>query len=103
MSKKTSRNDDFLNSYKKIASPNVYKLLLELVNEGKQDLAEQVTKADYLIEYFNTCVKKRDYTEAKETLERINARLAKLKSQGVDVSYLEYFCDHIIKSNKAKL
>lgn len=46
---------------------------------------------------------KRDKREGKETLERINLRLSKLKKEGVDTSHFETLCENILKNNKIKL
>jgi hypothetical protein len=44
MAKKTSRNTDILQETKNITSPKIYSLLVKLVNENKEDLAEDVLK-----------------------------------------------------------
>ncbi|WP_300349428.1 hypothetical protein [Clostridium sp.] len=103
MAKITSRNSDFLKTHRNSTSPKVYQLLIDLVNDNREDLANEVIKIDYLVDYFNTCIKKRDKREGKETLERINARLSKIKKEGVDVSHFEYLCENILKNNKIKL
>lgn len=43
-------------------------------------------------------VSKRDKREGKETLERINLRLSKLKKEGVDTSHFETLCENILKT-----
>ena len=42
-------------------SPKVYNLLMDLVNDEREELAELVLKIDYLIEYANSAVKAKDY------------------------------------------
>lgn len=103
MSKKNSRNNDFLSTYRNGSSPKIYKLLLELINNDREDLAEEITKVDYLIGYFNNCVKKRDLKEAKETLKIIKSRIDKLKEDKVNTCHLEDLYNNIIKINKIKL
>ncbi len=44
-------------------SPKVYSLLIELINEDREDLANEVIKIDYLVDYFNTCIKKKEIKE----------------------------------------
>ena len=53
MSNITSKNNDLLRDSKQITSPKIYSLLLDLVNDNREDLAEMVLKIDYLIEYAN--------------------------------------------------
>lgn len=103
MAKITSRNNDFLKMHRNSTSPKVYSLLLELINDDREDLANEVIKIDYLVDYFNTCIKKRDKKEGKETLDRINARLSKLEKEGIDTSHFKTLCENILKNNKVKL
>lgn len=103
MAKKSSRNNDFLNSNKDRTSPKVYSLLLELVNEDREDLAREVVKIDYLLEYSSTCVKQRDFDQAKETLNNAETRINDLKKQGVDTEHLEYLHEGIAKKCKLKI
>ena len=49
MSRKTSNNNDLLSSVRKDTSPKVYSLLVDLVNDEREDLAELVLKIDYLL------------------------------------------------------
>ena len=51
MTKKNSRNNDLLYNSKFKASPQIYSLLVQLINEDKEDLARIVIKVDYLLEY----------------------------------------------------
>jgi hypothetical protein len=99
MAKKNSRNTDILKETKNTTSPKIYSLLVKLVNEDREDLAEDVLKIDYLLAYTNTCVKDKDFKQAKETMEMAKNRIDKLIANGVDVEYLIYIYDGI----KAKL
>lgn len=90
MAKKNSSNNNFLYKVKDETSSKIYPLLVELVNDGRQDLAEQIKKIDYLLAYTSTCIKQKDFREARETIERVEARLEILKKEKVDTEYLEY-------------
>jgi hypothetical protein len=100
MAKKTSRNTDILQETKNTTSPKIYSLLVKLVNDDREDLAEDVLKIDYLLTYTNTCIKDKDFRQAKETMEMIKNRLDKLVDNQVDVEYLMYLYDGI--KNKMK-
>ena len=50
MAKITSKNNSLLRDSRNKVSPKVYNLLLDLVNDDKEELAEIVLKIDYLIE-----------------------------------------------------
>ena len=100
MAKKTSRNTDILKETKDTTSPKVYSLLVKLVNDNREDLAEDVLKIDYLLTYTNTCIKDKDFRQAKETMEMIKNRLDKLVDNEVNVEYLLYVYDGI--KNKMK-
>ena len=95
MAKKTSRNTDILQETKNTTSPKIYFLLVKLVNENREDLAEDVLKIDYLLTYTNTCIKDKDFRQAKETMQMIKNRLDKLVDNDVDVEYLMYIYDGI--------
>ena len=100
MAKKTSRNTDILKETKNTTSPKIYYLLVKLVNDDREDLAEDVLKIDYLLTYTNTCIKDKDFRQAKETMQMIKNRLDKLVDNQVDVEYLMYIYDGI--KNKMK-
>ncbi|NEU04561.1 hypothetical protein [Clostridium senegalense] len=100
MPKKTSKNNDLLNSVRDTTSPKVYDLLLKLVNNGDDDLANMVLKIDYLIEYASNCVKARDYLNGREALEGAKCRIKTLKEKNVDTDYLEYLFEGINKKCK---
>ena len=95
MAKKTSRNTDILKEAKNITSHKVYSLLVNLVNDNKEDLAEDVLKIDYLLTYTNTCIKDKDFKQAKNTMEMIKTRIDKLIYNDVNVEYLIYIYDGI--------
>ena len=57
MAKITSRNNDLLRDSRNKVSPKVYDLLIDLVNDDREDLAEIALKIDYLIEYANSAIK----------------------------------------------
>ena len=100
MAKKTSRNTDILQETKNTTTHKIYSLLVKLVNDNREDLAEDVLKIDYLLTYTNTCIKDKDFRQAKETMEMIKNRLDKLVDNDVDVEYLMYIYDGI--KNKMK-
>jgi len=100
MGKKNSKNNELLNIHRKETSPKVYALLLELVNDDRENLAKIVLKVDYLLEYTSNSIKQRDYSEAKESLQKARERIDMLKGENVDVEYLEYLYDGINKKCK---
>lgn len=100
MAKKNSKNNDFLNLNREYSSPKIYELLLELVNDDREDLAKIVLKVDYLLEYTSNAIKHRDYEEAKEALIKSRERIDTLKQEGVKVDYLEYLYEGISKKCK---
>lgn len=95
MAKKTSRNTDILQETKNTTSPKVYSLLVKLVNDNREDLAEDVLKIDYLLTYTNTCIKDKDFREAKDTMKMVKNRIDRLIDNDVDVEYLMYIYDGI--------
>lgn len=95
MSKKNTRNNELLSSAKSSTSPKVYSMLLDLVNDDREDLAELVLKIDYLLEYASTCIKQKDFDEAREVLSGARSRIDNLKSEGSDVDYLDYLYEGI--------
>lgn len=97
MAKITSKNNDLLRDSRNKVSPKVYDLLIDLVNEDREDLAEMVLKIDYLIEYANSAIKAKDSSEALETIQRAEARLKMVKRANFDVSHLEYLIEGIKK------
>ena len=95
MAKKTSRNTDILQETKNTTSPKIYHLLVKLVNENREDLAEDVLKIDYLLTYTNTCIKDKDFRQAKDTMQMVKSRIDKLIDNDVNVEYLMYLYDGI--------
>ena len=97
MVKKSSRNNDLLYNCKEKASPQIYALLIKLVNEDREDLAQVVTKIDYLLEYSSSCIKQKDLEEAREGLHKAKNRIDMLKNEEVDTEYLDYLYAGIAK------
>jgi len=95
MAKKTSRNTDILQETKNTTSPKIYSLLVKLVNENREDLAKDVLKIDYLLTYTNTCIKDKDFRQAKDTMQMVKSRIDKLIDNDVNVEYLMYLYDGI--------
>lgn len=95
--KKTSNNNDLLNSAKKITNHKIYDILVDLVNMEREDLAESVLKIDYLLEYTSTCIRQKDFKEAKEVIARVKDRIDIIKKEGFDIEYIEYLYDGINK------
>ncbi|WP_186431250.1 hypothetical protein [Clostridium sp. BSD9I1] len=100
MAKKSARNNDLLFNSKTKTSPKIYSLLVDLVNEDREDLAKIVLKVDYLLEYASISIKQRDFDEAKEALEKANDRINKLIQEGVNTEHLEYLYEGIEKKVK---
>ena len=97
MAKITSRNNNLLRDSRNKVSPKVYDLLIELVNEDREDLAEMALKVDYLIEYANSAIKWKDSSEALEDIKRAEERLKMIKRSNFDVSHLEYLIEGVKK------
>lgn len=100
MAKKTTRNNDFLYTYKDRTSEKIYPLLVKLVNDNREDLAKIVVKIDYLLEYSSTCIKEKDFDEARETLDKVKVRIDALKVDYVDTEYIEHLYEGILKKCK---
>ena len=75
MAKITSRNNNLLRDCRNKVSPKVYDLLIELVNNDREDLAEM----------------------ALETVQRAEERLKMIKREKFDVSHLEYLIEGVKK------
>lgn len=97
MAKKSARNNELLKNSKVSASPKIYSLLSDMVNDEREDLAEMVLKIDYLLKYASTCIRQRDLREAKEVLEKSKSRIDTLKAEGADTGYLDYLYEGIAK------
>ena len=100
MSRKTSKNNDLLNSVRKETSPKIYSLLVDLVNYDREDLAELVLKIDYLLEYSSACIRQKDFEEAREALSKVENRIKMLERDNVDTEYIRYLYDGIKKKCK---
>lgn len=100
MSRKTSKNNDLLSSVRKDTSPKIYSLLVDLVNDDREDLADLVLKIDYLLEYSSSCIRQKDFEEAKETLSKVENRIKMLDMEKVDTEYIKYLYDGIKKKCK---
>lgn len=100
MGRKTSKNNDLLGSVRKDTSPKIYSLLVDLVNDDREDLAELVLKIDYLLEYSSTCIRQKDFLEAKESLSKAESRINILEDEKVDTQYIKYLFDGIRKKCK---
>lgn len=98
--KKTSNNNDLLNSAKKITNHKIYDVLVDLVNDEREDLAESVLKIDYLLEYTSSCIRQKDFREARDVIERVKERIDNIKKEGFDIEYIEYLYDGIRKKIK---
>lgn len=95
MAKITSKQNDLLRDSRTKVSPKVYTLLMELVNDDKEQLAEVVLKIDYLISYANTAIKAKDFKDALETIQRAEERVKLIKREKYDVSHLENMINDI--------
>lgn len=100
MAKKSAKNNELLKEAKAKVSPKIYDLLIDLINEDKEDLAEVVLKIDYLIDYANTCIRQKDMKEAKETLSKAKARIDLLEKEGKNIEHLQYLYEGILKRCK---
>lgn len=100
MAKKSTRNNKLLRNCKESTSPKIYSLLVKLVNDDKENLAETVLKVDYLLQYASTCIKQKDFDEAKECLDRVKTRIDMLRKEGVDTEHLDYLFEGIEKKSK---
>lgn len=97
MPKVTSKNNDLLRNSKQRVSPKIYSLLLDLVNDNKEDSAELVLKVDYLIEYANNAIKGRDDDESADAIQKAEERIKMLRRQEVDVTHLQYLIEGVKK------
>ena len=79
MAKYNSTNNDLLRDSKRNTTPKIYSLLCDLVNDEREDLAELVSKVDYLISYASNAAKGKDFQEAKETISKAKERIKMLK------------------------
>jgi hypothetical protein len=89
LAKKNARNSDLLRTAKAKSSLPIYSLLVDLVNDDREDLAEVVLRIDYLLEYGSRAIKQKDFEEARDGLDKAKARLDILKKENVDITHLE--------------
>ena len=99
MAHKNSRNTDILKDCRSTTSPKIYSIILKLVNDGREDLAEVVLKIDYLLEYTSKCIKDKDYKEARNVIKMIDERIHKIKKENYSIDYI----DHIYSGIKKKI
>ena len=97
MAKITSKHNDLLRDSRNKVTPKVYTLLMDLVNSDREDLAEMTLKIDYLIEYANSAIKAKDFSEAKDSMQRAEERIKMIKRENFDVSHLEYLIEVLKK------
>lgn len=102
MAKISARNNELLRINKDRTSPKIYSLLVDLVNDDREELAKIVLRADYLLQYASTCIKQKDNQEARETLDKAKERIDVLKAEGVDTEHLEYIYEGISGKAAAK-
>lgn len=100
MGKITSKNNDLLRESKQTTSPKIYNILLDLVNDDREDLAEMVLKIDYLIEYANKSIKAKDFEEAKDAIQKAEERTKMLRRSNADIGHLEYLIEGVNKKLK---
>jgi hypothetical protein len=100
MPKKSAKNNELLKSIKNKTSPQIYDLVLHLVNDDREDMAETALKIDYLIDYAGTCIRQKDYKEAEDTMKKASVRIDKLRSEGADTEYFEYLLEGIKRKLK---
>lgn len=100
MARRTSKNNDLLSSVRRSTSTKIYNLLVDIINNNREDLAEIVLKIDYLLTYSNKCIGEKDYKEAREALKKAEDRIEILDKEDVDTSYLKSLYEGI--KNKCK-
>jgi mevalonate kinase len=100
MVRKSAKNSALLKGVKEKTSTKMYAILVKLVGDDREDLAEIVLKIDFLLEYASTCLKQRDISGAKDSLDKARARIDMLKKEGIDTEYLDYLYDGILNKTK---
>jgi len=100
MGRKNSKNNDLLSSVRKDTSPKIYSILVDLVNDDREDLAEIVLKIDYLLQYTSACIKHKDFDEARESIKKVEDRIKILEKEEKNIDYLIYIYEGI--KNKCK-
>jgi hypothetical protein len=101
MVRKSAKNSELLKGVKAKTTTKMYSILVKLVGDDREDLAEIVLKVDFLLDYASTSLKQRDIRGAKESLDKAKTRIETLRDEGVDTEYLEHLYEGIlIKINK---
>ncbi|WP_300381191.1 hypothetical protein [Clostridium sp.] len=95
MARKTSKNNNLLSNVRKDTSPKIYSLLVELINDNREDLAEIVLKIDYLLTYTSKCIRDKDYKEAREALKMAYDRIDILDNERANTTYLKHLYEGI--------
>lgn len=97
MAKFSARNNELLRNAKTETNAKIYSVLVDLVNDEREDLASKVLEVDTLLEYTSTCIRQRDIREAKEVLSNVKTRIDNLRKEDVDVECLDYLYEGIAK------
>lgn len=100
MARKNARNNELLSSARPNVHTKVYTLMLELVNEDREDLAETVLKIDNLLHLSISCIRDRSFNEAKQALSNAKSRIDILKHEGVNTEYFDELYEGLIKGIK---
>lgn len=100
MGRKNARNNELLSSARPNVHTKVYTLMLELVNEDREDLAEAVLKIDNLLHVSISCIRDRSFNEAKKNLTNVKNRIDALKQEGVNTEYFDDIYEGLIKGIK---
>jgi mevalonate kinase len=100
LTRKNIRDNELLRSARVKTSSKVYAVLIKLVREDREDLAEIILKIDRILELASICIKHRDYNEANENLNSAKSKIDMLKGEGVDTEYLDYLYEGILKKAK---
>ena len=95
MSRKTSKNNNLLSNVREGTSPKIYSLLVDLINNDREDLAEIVLKVNYLLTYSSKCIVEKDYKEAKNALRSVEDRIGILDKEKADTAYLKHLYEGI--------
>lgn len=100
MVRKNARNNELLSSARPNVHTKVYELMLQLVNEDREDLAEAVLKIDNLLHLSISCIRDRSFNEAKQALSNVKNRMDAIKQEGVDTQYFDEIYEGLIKGIK---
>lgn len=100
MARKNARNNELLSSARPNVHSKVYALMLELVNEDREDLAEAVLKIDNLLHLSVSCIRDRSFNEAKQALSNAKNRMDAIRQDGVNTEYFDELYEGLIKGIK---